>query len=134
MSRVLPLPCGPSSNSGSPVANAKLRRRTSFAIPTKGRSGSMQAASLLDDQHVAAHGACQVVGRATPDMLVNPGMSREADDQQIDGILPHEIANYPDGMSWHNYDFEVHGVQRRARPAALGKLPEVAVGAILLLA
>src|ERR1019366_4883558 len=103
-------------------------------VATFSECDSMQAAPLLDDEHVAAHGACQVVGRATPDMLVDSGMSREADDQQIDGILPHEIANYLDGMSGHNHGFEVHGVQRRARLAALGKLPEVAVGAILLFA
>src|ERR1039457_6314219 len=39
----------------------------------------IQPAPLLDDEHVAAHGACQVVGRATPKRLVDPGMSGEAD-------------------------------------------------------
>src|ERR1035441_7714462 len=87
---------------------------------------------LLDDEHVAAHGACQVVGGATPNMLIDPGMSGEADHQQIDGILLNEIANYPDGMSGHNYGLNVHRMHRRARPAMLGKLPEVAIGAILL--
>ena len=47
----------------------------------------VEAALLLDDEHVAARGAGQVVRRAAPKMLVYPGMSREADDQQIDGIL-----------------------------------------------
>src|ERR1035441_5835280 len=96
--------------------------------------GSIQAAPLLDDEHVAAHGAGEVVGGAAPNMLIDPGMSREADHQQIDGILLDEIADYPDGMSGRNHGLEVDGMHRRAHPALLGKLPEVAVGAILLFA
>src|ERR1039458_951049 len=76
---------------------------------------SIQPAPLLDDEHVAAHGACQVVGRATPNMLVDPGMSGEADHQQIDGILPDEIADYLDGMSGHDHGRDVHGIDRRLK-------------------
>ena len=91
-------------------------------------------APLLTTSTLAAHSACQVVGRATPNMLVNPGVSREADDQQIDGIFPDEIANYPDHMSGRNHGLEVYRMQRRARPAMFGKLPEVAIGAVFLFA
>ena len=47
---------------------------------------------------------------------------------------PDEIANYLDGMSGQDRGLEVHGMHRRARPTMLGKLPEVAVGAVLLFA
>ena len=59
-------------------------------------------------------------------------MSREADHQQIDGILQDEIANHLDGMSGHNHRFKVHRMQPSPRPAMFGELPEVAIGAILL--
>lgn len=61
-------------------------------------------------------------------------MSREPDYQQIDGILPNEIANYFDGVSRHDHGLDVHGMHRRTYPTMLGELPEVAVGLVLLLA
>src|ERR1035438_2833364 len=118
---------------GPGPAVAESWRACVSAAGWKGRS-PFKPDPLLDDEHVAAHGACQVVGRATPNMLVDPGMSREADYQQIDGILLDEIANYLDGVSGRNHRLDVHGIDRRARPALLGKLPEVAIGAILLFA
>ena len=63
-------------------------------------------APLLTTSTLAAHSACQVVGRATPNMLVNPGVSREADDQQIDGIFPDKIANHPNDMSGRDHGLE----------------------------
>src|ERR1017187_3786553 len=95
---------------------------------------SIQAAPLLDDEHVAGHSARKVVGCATPNMLIDPGMSGEADYQQIDGILLDEIANHPDGMPGRNHGLDVHGVRSRTHSTVLGKLPEVAIGAILLFA
>jgi len=67
-------------------------------------------------------------------MAVDPGVSREADYQQVDTILLNEIANYLDRMSGHDDGLEVHRMQRRARAAAVGKLREVAVRAIFLFA
>src|SRR5579883_3015519 len=89
---------------------------------------------LLDDQHVALHRARQVVGSATPNMLVNSRVARKADDQQIDCVLTDEIANYFHCMSGHNDGFNVHRMQASARPAVGRQLSEVGVGPVLLFA
>ena len=112
------------------MPNARLGRPISLAIPTRGSVRSIQAAPLLDDEYVAAHRARQVVSCAAPNVLVDPGMSRKADDQQVNIIFKDEITDNLDGMSGQDDGIEFHGVQRRARPAAVGEQPKVAVGAI----